>query len=330
MKAAMYYRNEDVRVEELPKPEISAGELLVKTKDCGICGSDVMEWYRIKKAPLVLGHEMTGVVEKVGEGVSFNKGDRVFVSHHVPCMECCYCKAGNETVCDTLRKTNFIPGGFAEYVKVPEINVKLGTFLLPDEISFEEGTFIEPLACVVRGQRKANVQEGNNVLVIGSGVSGLLNIQLAKANGAAKVVATDISEYRLEAAKKFGADTALNAKEEIKEKFDRVIICTPALPAIQQGLQAVDRGGSVLLFAPTKPEVEVSIPLWDLWKDCTTLTTSYAGAPRDIKEAIKLIKEKKINVKDMITHKLPLEKAGEGFKLVAEAGESLKVVLSYE
>jgi L-iditol 2-dehydrogenase len=287
-----------------------------------------MEWYRIKKAPLILGHEMTGVVEKVGEGVTnFKEGDRVFVSHHVPCMDCKYCKDENETVCDSLRTTNFAPGGFSEYVKVPEINVKHGTFLLPTEISFEEGTLIEPLACVLRGQRKANLKSGNSVLVIGSGVAGMLHVQMAKANGARKIVATDRNDYKLGLVQKFGADEAKNASEELTEKFDRVIICAAALPAIEQGFKSVDKGGNVLLFAPTKPEVNVSLPVWDLWKDCVTVTTSYAGAPRDIKEAIELIRTKKVNASDMITHKLPLEKAQEGFNLAAGSGESVKVVL---
>jgi L-iditol 2-dehydrogenase len=328
MRVAIYYNNSDVRIEERDIPEIGPGEILVKAKACGICGSDVMEWYRIKKAPLILGHEMTGVVEKVGEGVTnFKEGDRVFVSHHVPCMDCKYCKDENETVCDSLRTTNFAPGGFSEYVKVPEINVKHGTFLLPTEISFEEGTLIEPLACVLRGQRKANLKSGNSVLVIGSGVAGMLHVQMAKANGARKIVATDRNDYKLGLVQKFGADEAKNASEELTEKFDRVIICAAALPAIEQGFKSVDKGGNVLLFAPTKPEVNVSLPVWDLWKDCVTVTTSYAGAPRDIKEAIELIRTKKVNASDMITHKLPLEKAQEGFNLAAGSGESVKVVL---
>lgn len=328
MKTAVYYKNDDVRVEDVPKPEINSGELLVKAKACGICGSDVMEWYRIKKAPLVLGHEMDGVVEEVGDGVdNFQKGDRVFVSHHVPCMECKYCKAGNETVCDSLRSTNFEPGGFAEYVRVPEINVRLGTFKLPDEVSFEEGTFIEPLACVLRGQKQAWVKEGETVLVIGSGVSGILHIQMAKVNGASKVVATDVNDFKLRAAKKFGADETHNASEELTEKFDRVIVCAAALPAMEQAFKSIDRGGTILFFAPTKPDVKVPMPLWNLWKDCVTITTSYAGAPRDIEEAIELIKSKKINMKDMITHKLPLDKAQEGFNLAAEGKESIKVIL---
>src|SRR3989304_3886361 len=181
MRVAMYYSNTDIKTEEMPIPKIGPDELLVKIMASGICGSDLMEWYRIKKAPLVLGHEIAGVVEKVGKGVrGFKKGDRIFATHHVNCGACNYCSSGKETACETLRSTKFFPGGFAEYVRVPKINVERGMLLLPEEVSFEEGTFIEPLGCVVRGQRKAGVEKGQTVLVLGSGISGLLHIQLAK------------------------------------------------------------------------------------------------------------------------------------------------------
>ena len=337
MRTAVYYNNNDVRLEERPVPKIGDGELLVKVIASGICGSDVMEWYRIKKAPLVLGHELSGEVVEVGKGVEkFKKGDRVFVTHHVPCNPCHYCLIGHHSACDTLRTTNFEPGGFAEYIRVPKINVDRGTFILPDEISYEEGTFIEPLACCFRGLRLSNFKAGQKVLVIGSGISGLLHIQLAKALGAGKIVATDISEYRLNAAKKFGADEIINAKEDVPKKLkeinkgflaDLVIICTAAEAAIQQGLQSIDRGGTVLLFAPTNPDVKTPISLWDIWRNEVTLTTSYAASGQDIAATIELMANKRVNLKEMITHRLSLADAGKGFKLVADAKESIKVII---
>ena len=242
MRVAVYYSNKDVRVEERPVPKISDGEILVKVWASGICGSDVMEWYRIKKAPRVLGHEIAGEIVGVGKHVQkFKKGDRVFVSHHVPCNTCHYCMNGHYSVCDTLRLTNFDPGGFAEYIRVPEINVERGMFLLPDSLSYEEGAFIEPLACVVRGQKKVNAQPGASVLVIGSGLSGLIHIQLACAAGAGRVIATDINDYRMAAAKRYGADDVIHAEEDVPERTkdllgghiaDVVIICTAAESAI--------------------------------------------------------------------------------------------------
>ncbi|MBI3398585.1 MAG: alcohol dehydrogenase catalytic domain-containing protein [Deltaproteobacteria bacterium] len=337
MRVAVYYNNNDVRLEERPVPKIGDGELLVKVIASGICGSDVMEWYRIKKAPLVLGHELSGEVVEVGQGVSkYKKGDRVFVTHHVPCNTCHYCLIGHHSACDTLRTTNFEPGGFAEYIRVPKINVDRGTFILPDEIAYEEGSFIEPLACCFRGLRLSNFKAGQKVLVIGSGISGLLHIQLAKTLGAGKIVATDISEYRLNVAKQFGADEIINAKDDVPKKLkeinkgflaDLVIICTAAEAAIQQGLQSVDRGGTILFFAPTNPDVKVSIPLWEIWRNEVTLTTSYAASQFDIEATIELQANHRVNLKDMITHRLSLKDAGKGFKLVAEARESIKVII---
>ena len=194
MRVAMYYNNRDVRLEEQPKPEIGPGEIMVKVIASGICGSDVLEWYRIKKAPKVLGHEITGEIVEVGEGVENCRiGDRVFVSHHVPCNTCHYCLNGYHTACETLHTTNYDPGVFAEYIRVPKINVDRGLFILPDEVSFEDGVFIEPLACVVRGQRVAQLRQAQSVLILGSGISGLLHILLARAVGAGRIIATDIS-----------------------------------------------------------------------------------------------------------------------------------------
>ena len=239
MKVAMYYNNNDVRIEEMPVPSIGDNELLVKVKASGICGSDVMEWYRIKKAPRVLGHEITGDIVEIGKNVKKYKiGDRVFVSHHVPCNTCRFCLNNQQTLCHTLHSTNFYPGGFAEYLRVPEINVDRGVFVLPKEMSYDEGVFIEPLACVVRGLKTAEMKPGQTVLVIGSGISGLLQIKLAKAWKAGKILATDIEEYRLKAAKKFGADVSHKCKDNVPEQVkkhndgklaDLVVICTGAV-----------------------------------------------------------------------------------------------------
>ena len=337
MRAAMYYANDDVRIVDLPTPRIGPGEILVRVKASGICGSDVMEWYRKPKAPLVLGHEIAAEVVQVGAGVDVAQvGDRAFVSHHVPCGSCRYCRAGHETVCDTLRTTNFDPGGFAEYVRVPAINVKHGVLPLPREISDDEATFVEPLACVIRGQRLAGFRPGGTILVLGSGVAGLLHIKLAKAAGAAKVIATDVVEFRKAAARKAGADLVIDGREDVSSRLreanegnlaDLVVTCTGAPKAIAQGLASVDRGGTVLFFAPIEPAAQVAIPFNQLWREEVTLTSSYGGSPRDIRESINLLREKRLVVTDLITHVLPLEKAAEGFRLVAQARDSIKVVL---
>lgn len=337
MRVAMYYSNRDVRLEEIPVPSIGPGELLVRVHASGICGTDVMEWYRIQKAPLVLGHEIAGEVTGVGEGVEpFRIGDRVFVSHHVPCNRCRYCLSGHHSVCDTLRQTHFDPGGFAEYIRVPKINVELGTFPLPDGVSFEEGSFIEPLGCVARGQRFARLTAGQSVLVIGSGISGLLHVQLARSRGASPVVATDVNEFRLKAAREFGADVTIHAGEDVPARLrevnsgrlaDLVIVCTGSMAGVQQAIQSVERGGTILFFAPTAAGVPVPIPLYEFWRNEITVTTSYAASPYDVTEAIELIRARSVRVREMVTHRLGLGDAGLGFRLVADARDSIKVII---
>lgn len=336
MRVLMYYNNRDVRVEEMPVPEIGPGEMLVKTVASGICGSDVMEWYRIKKAPRVLGHEITGEIVEVGAGVEgYRKGQRVFVSHHVPCNTCYYCLNGSHTACETLHRTNYDPGGFSEYIRVPSINVKSGVYILPDAMTYEEGTFIEPLACVLRGQRLAGITAGQTVLVIGSGISGIMHIALARALGAGKIIATDITEFRLQAAKRFGADEVIHAKGDVPGRLmelnagrlaDVVIVCAGALAASTQALKCVDRGGTVLYFAVPEPEVMVPVPMNDLWRNEITLMTSYGAGPSDLASAITLMSSGRLQVGGMITHRLTFDEGQRGFQLVAEAQNSIKVI----
>jgi L-iditol 2-dehydrogenase len=338
MRVAMYYNNRDVRLEEMPVPAIGSGEILVKVMASGICGSDVMEWYRVKKAPLILGHEIAGKIVETGEGVTrYKVGERVFVSHHVPCNTCHYCLRGYHTACETLHTTNYYPGGLAEYVRVPSLNVDRGVFHLPDGMTYEEGAFIEPLACVVRGQRIANLQPGQSVLILGSGISGILHLLLARTLGAGHIMATDISEFRLRMARQLGADGVIPAGEDVPAMVremnngrlaDLVVVCTGALSAFRQALQSVDRGGTVLCFATTEPGMDLPIPVNDFWRNEIRLMPSYGNSPLDASVAIELLRHKRISVEKMITHRLPLEKAELGFQLVAEGGDSLKVIIT--
>ncbi len=337
MRVAVYYTNDDVRLEERPRPTIGAGELLLRVEASGICGSDVMEWYRRPRAPLVLGHEVAGVVEEVGAGVNgFRSGQRVVATHHVPCNSCRYCLTDRHSVCDTLSSTHFDPGGFSELVRLAAINVERGTFPLPDDVSFEEGAFVEPLACVVRGQRIAGLRQGDSVAVLGSGISGILHLLLARAVGAGRIFATDTHDDRIKSACAFGADLALRADTGVAARIreangghlvDRVLVCTAAKSAMEQAPGLVDRGGTILFFAPLAPGERLTLAMNDLWKRGVSIVHSYAGPPADMRTALELIAAKRVDVSQMITHRLGLGDTGEGFRLTAEAGDSLKVIV---
>lgn len=339
MRVAMYYNNNDVRLEQMPTPRIGPGELLIKVIASGICGSDVMEWYRAKKAPRVLGHEVAGDIVEVGEGIErFFVGQRVIVTHHVPCNTCHYCLRGQHTLCDTLRTTSFDPGGFAEFLRVPRINIAHGGVLaLPDEVSYKAGTFVEPLGCAVRGMRVARFQPGQSVLVLGSGLAGVLSIMLARAMGAGRIVATDVNAYRLQAAHRFGTDVVLDAREEnVPERVrqanagrgaDQVFVCTAAIVAFEQALDAVDRGGTVLLYAINEPGTELPFKIYDFWHQGVTLLSTYGASPLDLSVALELLRSHRVPVEDTITHRLPLAETGRGFQLVTAAQDSLKVIV---
>ncbi len=221
-------------------------------------------------------------------------------------------------------KGNYDPGGYSEFVRVPKINVDYGVYVLPDQVSYAEGTMIEPLACGVRGLGLIDIRANHTVLILGCGVSGILNIQLAKLTGA-RVVATDINEYRLKKAKEFGADEVRQAAQDLNIRADRVIICTGAYAAVEQAFHCIDKKGIILLFAI--PNRDIAIPIPDFWRNELTVTSSYGAAPVDLEAALDLIANKTINVQDTITHKLPLRNIQEAFKIVVEAKESLKVVL---
>ena len=339
MRAAMYYSNSDIRLEDLPGPKIADDEALLRVEASGICGSDVMEWYRRDKAPLVLGHEVAGIIKEVGGRVkNFKVGDRVVATHHVPCGQCEFCRGGHETVCDLLRKTHFYPGGFCEFLRLPSVNLRLGTFRIPKNVSFEEATFVEPLGCVIRGQRLAGMRKGKRVLVIGSGMAGLLHIKLARYLGAKTITATDVDSFRLEKAKEFGADITINVKD-LKTRqclvstnhgqlADLVIICAGAQTAFEQGLNSVERGGTVLIFTAAAKDACLPVSTNKIfWRNEVAVMSSYAAAPRDLKEALRLIAQKKIVVKDMITHRLPLEEIQQGFDLVVRPKDSIKVII---
>lgn len=337
MKVAVYYSNKDIRVEEREIPKIGEKEILLKVRASGICGSDVMEWYRKGKTPLVLGHEVAGDVVEVGKEVKgIKEGDKIVVAHHVPCNTCHFCLRGHHTVCETLRKTNFYPGGFSEFIRVPEINVDRGIFKF-ERTSYEEASFTEPLACVIRAHRLLSTSPYDSVFVIGCGIAGLLHIRFLRAIGISKIFATDIIENRVESAKKAGADFAFRTDEDAIELIrsnnrgrlaDKVLLCTGSPSAIKMAFDCVERGGKILFFATPEPELQIPLPVNRMfWRTEISFVSSYGGSPFDYSTALQLIENGRIEVKSLITHRIPLSEAEYGFRLVSEGKECLKVIL---
>ena len=334
MKVSMWHTNNDVRVEEVPTPSPGPGEMLVKVISCGMCGSDIVEWYRLPRAPLVQGHEVGAEVIETGEGVSlYNKGDRLFIAPKIPCLKCHYCINGHHPQCTSVKDR--LPGGYAEYILVPRELVKHGSYLLPDNVGYDQATFIEPLACVIRAQRLSAIKEDQTILILGAGISGLLHTKLAKLKNC-KVIATDVDKYRLELAKRHGAshviDAATNVPEQVLDanngrKADAVVITTSALPAFAQAWKSVDMGGTVVIYTVPGPEKEVVVPLNDFWRKEIKILTSYYCGPDDIEESLKLIAEGRISVDELITHRLPLKETDKGFKMLSNGSESLKIII---
>ncbi len=333
MKVAYWYNNKDIRIEEVPTPNPGPTEMLVKVISCGICGSDIVEWYRLPRAPLVQGHEIGAQVVAIGHSVNkYKLGDRVFIAPKVPCGKCFYCENGHYPQCSDVKER--LPGGFAQYILVPEILVERGTYLLPEKISYDQSTFIEPLACVVRAQRLANVKNEQTVMIIGCGMSGLLHIKLAKTKGC-KVIAADINKVKLEFALRFGADVIIDSANDVPQrlivengkKADVVILCASADSAVDQAWACVDKGGVIALFAVPEPDKKVIVPVNDFWMKEITIITSYYCGPPDITEAMKLIESGKIIVDDLITHQFALEDIAYGFQLVSDGRESIKVII---
>jgi L-iditol 2-dehydrogenase len=282
---------------------------------------------------------VAGSVVKVGDNVEkFRVGDRVAATHHVPCNTCRYCLDNEHTMCDTLLKgTHFEPGGFAEYVRVPAINVDRGVFLIPDDVSYEEASFMEPLACVLRGQRKLRMEPGQSVLVLGSGIAGLLHTGLSRALGAGLIIAYDSIPFRLNMAEEMGASLVIDACEDLPEKIreanngrlaDRVILCYDGF--LPHAFECVERGGTVLLFSGAAEEATIPGRVNDIfWRTEVTLTSSYAGSPSDCRAALDIIRAGTIPIKKLITSNLSLEQGPQGFKEVANPiiNECIKVII---
>ena len=338
MKAAVYYSPMDTRIEEVAVPEVGDHEVLVEMKACGICGSDLMDWYLKPRAPIVLGHEPAGLVARKGKKVEeVDVGERVFVHHHVACMTCHYCVNGDYTLCEQFHKTNIEPGGFAQFFKVPAPNLQLDTLRVPEHVSFDEATLIEPVGCCVRALKKCNLKVGDSVAVIGAGPTGLIHAALSKIYGASLTIVSDLIDFRLSLARKFGADMLVNPKNEdlttvirsVTEGrgVDIAVVTAPSLEAYRAGIDVCRKGGKLCVFAPTDPVAHLRISPKDLFFTETQIVPSYSTSHLETRVALRLIESGRLKPKELITHRFKLEETARAFRTALESKESLKVVI---
>ncbi|MBL6634397.1 MAG: alcohol dehydrogenase catalytic domain-containing protein [Thermoleophilia bacterium] len=334
MRAAIYHGGGSLSIDEVPAPEAGPGEIVIRTRQCGICGTDLMAWYQDSKAPVVLGHEPVGDVVAAGEGAPFAVGDRVFVHHHVPCLECDLCRRGRDTLCERFRATRIHPGGLAELILVPAENTALDVHRLPDSMSDEMGTLIEPLACILRGQRLAGVGEGSHVVIVGAGSMGLIEAELAPVLGAARVVVIEPNADRRPAAEALGA-TVLPAcdPEAVRSALggrlaDQVIVCTHNHAAMNDALHLAGPASVVQYFAPTPPGEMVPLDLGSIFWREVELQSTYSAGPADIRDALAMLDDGRVRARGIVTHHVPFDEVHEGFRL-ARTGEALKVVIDF-
>jgi L-iditol 2-dehydrogenase len=333
VRAAVYLGSGEVRIEERAVPSPGPGEVVVAMRACGICGSDLMEWYVARKAPVVLGHEPAGVVVAVGPELDAPlpaPGARVFVHHHVPCGECEYCRGGHETLCDTFKATRIEPGGFSELILVPAPNATLDLLELPDSVSDEAATLIEPLACCVRGLERARVEAGTRLLVVGGGQMGLLIAQAALARGATVAVA-ELLPARRALASSLGAPGVEPSVEAVTEALAGapavVMLATGAAAAWDLAIASADRGAVIQLFAPSGPGQRREFGVDELFFKELEIQASYSAGPLDTRAALALIAGGAVTAESVITHRFALEDTAAALEM-ARSREGIKVIVT--
>lgn len=334
MKASVYHAPGDLRIEELTLPPPGPGEVLVRMLACGICGSDLLDWYVSRRAPVVLGHEPVGEVVAVGEpapaGCDVALGTRVVVHHHVPCFVCDRCRRGHHTLCETFKQTRIRPGGFAEQILVPAENARLDLLPVPAQLPAETATLVEPLACCIRAQRRAGVGPETRLLVVGAGQMGLLHVQAARARGCRAVVVAEPLEGRRTAVARHGAfpaeATAGAVLQAMGARPDVAVVCTGKPDAFVLAMQAVDEGGLVQLFAPSTPGTALTVDPNELFFREITIQTSYSAGPLDTREALRLLADGAVVAEGVITHRFPLADTARALE-TARSGQAIKVVV---
>ena len=344
MDAVIVKSNSNVEIKNVEKPSVGPGDILVKMRACGICGSDVEKVFgKYGQPSMRLGHEPAGIITQIGSEVSnFVVGDRVFTHHHVACYsdDCHECSHGNETMCKKYYESNLEPCGLADEYIVPEWNVKHGGVIkIPENMSFEEAAMIEPLACCIRAWLKLtpNSSNGDSVAILGIGPTGIMHAMLAKMYGFEKIFCLDLNEFRLDFAKKLETITInsgnTNALEQIKSEtanqgVDVVIVATSSLNALKDAVNFVRKGGTIVMFGVPSKGAIIDLDMSEIYSKGITIVNSYAASDFDTKEALEKISNKQINVSQLITHKYNLQECQEAFVHAKSGDNAMKIIIS--
>jgi len=339
LKATLVDSRGHFQLANVDKPRAERGELLVKMKVCGICGTDLEKIHGVRVTPPVLGHEVTGEVEEIGVGVEgYSRGDRVAVHHHVPCQSCYYCLRGDHTLCQEFPKSNLDPGGFSEYFRVPETNVTKGAvFRLPSNLSYEEGALAEPTGCCIRGIDRLGTRSDDSTLVVGAGPAGLTYVRLLRALGAGLIITTDLISSRLEWAKKLGADETLDASAADSKRrildltegrgVDNVIVASGNVKAIEASFLFVRKGGKILLFGIPPQGSVFEYDASRVFIREIKLIPSYSTTENEIQRALEMMETGMVHLTEMITHRFHLDQVPEAFRVADDPRSSLKVMV---
>jgi L-iditol 2-dehydrogenase len=341
MKSAYIKGPSSVEIRNIERPQVGVGDLLIRMRACGVCGSDLEKIYGQYSQPSMrLGHEPAGIISEVGAGiVNFKKEDRVFVHHHVPCYSCHFCLHGNETMCQKYSETNLNPCGLAEEFLVPAWNVSNGGVIkLPDHISFEEASMIEPLACCIRAWNKIKHKNKDSVAILGAGPTGMMHVMLSKIYDMKEIFCFDINDFRLNFAVQLGITQAFHSTDsdaypKILSKtegrgVDVALVATGNLSAITQSIDLVRRGGTIMLFGVPSKDAKMSLDISKIYSKEITITPSYAASENDTKAAFDLIKERKIDIKKLITHRFDLSESAKALEYAHQGNDAMKIIVT--
>ncbi len=329
MRQAVIVAADRFEIREVPLPQIGPGEVLLRTRTCGICSGDLMPWYLARKVGTVLGHEPIGVAVAIGPGVTqFCEGDLVFAHHHAPCLDCFACRRRAFVHCPTWKRTALDPGGMADFIRVPAEIVRVDAFAVND-LTAEQALFIEPLGCCVKAFERVGCVVGRRVAVVGCGVMGLLNLQLARTLGAVEVFAIEPDPFRRQFAATLGATplTPDEARTRLRHTVE-VVVIGPGFPAvIREALDLVAPAGVACLFTPTATGIVTELDLGELYFRDVTLVTSYSCGPEDTRQAYHWLRSGK--VVGPITHRFRLEEIQRAFDTAKAGGAAIKVIVTF-